>query len=270
MNKPYYPETEIGINPKVFGFAILFVIIFIIAIGLPMTFPKPVIKQNVTPNITYVYKTVTVLVTPTPDGHIYYSGEYQNGTRLLKRPFTWIRYNALGKQDMKVTTIVYDYAYFEKLHWFNPTTYKYQELTPNGINKTFLLVCINTFMDDKGGDDTRMYAMPRKAFAVFDGMNTTYNIEYPYQWRFREVENMHNFNNLQLEAFKSFRAYSSSSDNSATAGEYNDENYYLRGGESNSIDGFLIFEVDKDSKPEDTKVLAQFRVFGYSSWRLSV
>jgi hypothetical protein len=263
---------DYSLNPKIFGFIGLFLIIFLVMYGLPMTFPHPTIKVNnsTVKNVTYVYVTKTVLVTPTPDGHTYYAGEYQNGTRLLKRPFTWIRYNALGKQDMKVTTLVYDYAYFEKLHWFNPTTYKYVEMLPTSENKKFLVVCIDTFMDDIAGDDTRMWMIPRNSFAVFDGLNTSFSLEYAYQWRFRELESMSNFNgDGYIQGFKSSRAYSPNTDFRETAGEYNEEQWYLRGGQSNAIDGFLIFEVDKDSQPIDTKVLAQFRVFGYSSWRLS-
>jgi hypothetical protein len=265
-----------GLNPKVFGFLALFAIIFIITWGLPLTFPHPV-KENVTPNVTIIYKEKIVLVTPTVDGHIYYAGEYQNGTRLLKHPFTWIRYNAItsidnpeGKtKDMKVTCIVYDYRYFEKLHWFNPASYKYQEMIPSREDKKFLGISVYLVMDDKGGDDTRMYAVNRSLFNVFDGKENVKPLEYPYQLRFREYEETYTFNNdARIQAYKSFRAYSSDNAYVKTAGEYNDELYYLKGGQSNAIDGYLLFEVDKDSQPIDTLVLAQFYTFGYSSWRL--
>jgi hypothetical protein len=125
-------------------------------------------------------------------------------------------------------------------------------------------------MDEIAGDDSRMWNVPPSSFAVFDGLNTSSNIEYPYQWRFRELENTPSFNKeINVQAYKSFRAYSKSEFNTATAGEYNDIQYYLRGGESNAINGYLIFEVSNKSTPENTYALAQFHAFGYSSWKLT-
>lgn len=261
------------INPKIFGYLALFGIAFLLLMGTPYLFPHKEIqkinKTNISPNITYIYVDRTVLVTPTPDGHIYFAGEYQNGTRLLQRPFSFIRYNALGKQDMKVTTIVYNYMQFETLHWFNPTTYKYQEQTPENPNNKFLLVFVYVFMDDIIGDDTRMWAFSRNAFAVDDGLTLYRPLEYPYQIRYKEVENTVTFNkDVKVQAFKSLREYSSGADMVKSAGEYNDEIYYLRGGVSNAIDGFLIFEIPKNDNVEQLRVLGQFYVFGNSQWVL--
>lgn len=263
--------SNFDLNPRILASLVLFGGIFFIMFGTPYLFPHKPINLNESKTLV-VYKNVTVtkFVTPTPDGHIYFAGEYQNGTRLLQRPFSWVRYNVTGYKDMKVTNIIYDYMYFNKLHWFNPTTYKYVEFTPNGADKQFLLIFIYTVMDNIAGDDSRMWLVPPSSFAVFDGFNTTSNIEYPYQWRFRELENTPSFDKaVNVQAYKSFRAYSNSEFNSATAGEYNDVQYYLRGGESNAINGFLIFEVSNQSLPQNTLALAKFHDFGYSNWKLS-
>jgi hypothetical protein len=259
------------LNPRIFALLTLFGLIFLGVFGTPYLFPhpKPINQSN---NTTIIYKTIEkiVTVTPTIDGHIYFASEYQNGTRLLQRPFSWIRYNASAKKDMKVTTIVYDYKTFNKLHQFNPTDYKYDEILPEGNNK-FLLVFIYVFMDDIIGDDTRMWAFNRSFFAVYDGKNTYRQKEYPYQLRFKELEETFTFNNdYRVQAFKSFRAYSTSDNYVSTAGEYNDEIYYLRGGKSNAIDGFLIYEIPVEDRPEDLTVLAQFYAFGNSAWKLRI
>ena len=216
-----------------------------------------------------IYRDVIKLVTPTPDGHIYFASEYQNGTRLLQRPYSWIRYNALGKQDMKVTTIIYDYKIFEKLHAFNPTDYKYDEILPSSVDKKFLMIFIYAFMDDIIGDDTRMWMFNRSFFAVYDGNETYRPIEYQYDLRFKELEDTYTFDHsVGVQAFKSFREYSKSVDYRSNAGQYNDEIYYLRGGKSNAIDGFLLYEIDKNKTPEDLLILAQFYGFGSAQWRL--
>lgn len=268
---------DFDINPRILVFIFLFFAICAILFGGQYLFPnKPTFNTtNNTSNVTIIYKTIEkiVLVTPTPDGHIYFASEYQNGTRLLQRPFSWIRNDVLGKQDMKVTTIVYDYKMFEKLHAFNPTDYKYDELFPSagadGKEKKFLLIFVYVFMDDIIGDDTRMWAFNRNFFAVFDGKETIAPKEYPYQLRFKELEETFTFNNdYRVQAFKSFRAYSPNEIYYNTAGEYNDEIYYLRGGRSNAIDGFLIFEIDNKDQPEDILVLGRFYSFGSAQWKL--
>jgi hypothetical protein len=284
-------ELPQEINPRIWVFLFIFLLLYVgifqnwIFYAIPL-FPQktPVINTtNITPNVTIIYRNITVLVTPTPDGHTYYASEYQNGTRLLQRPFTFIRYNVYSfpklsageqitlkeSQDMKVTTIVYDYKTFEKLHWFNPATYKYAEIYPTGDNKQFLFIFIYAFMDDVAGDDTRMWMFNRSLFAVYDGVTTYRPIEYPYQIRYRELENTYTFDHSTgVQAFKSLRLYSASADYQDTAGEYSSELYYLRGGKSNAIDGYLIFEVDKNINLEETLVLGQFYTFGAAQWRL--
>jgi len=261
------------LNPRIYAFIFLFAVILAFTYYAPsFVFPnKDKVKTNVSnvSNVTIIYKEKIVLVTPTPDGHTYFASEYQNGTRLLQRPFSWIRYNALGKMDMKVTTIVYDYRFFNKLHWFNPADYKYYEMLPENPNNKFLMIFVYVFMDNEIADDTRLWTFNRNFFAVYDGIETVRPIEYPYQLRFQELENTPTFDkSVNVQAFKSMREYSNSNELSDSAGEYNDEIYYLRAGRSNAIDGFLIFEVNKIDVPDNILVLGQFYAFGNAQWKL--
>jgi hypothetical protein len=260
-----------GLNPRIFAFICLIGIMAGLMYGGQFLFPKNKDKEIEKPIMVVIEEEVTVLVTPTPDGHIYFASEYQNGTRLLQRPFSFIRYNALGTMDMKVTTIVYDYQTFEKLHWFNPSTYKYVEATPANGDDKFCLIFIRVFMDDIAGEDTRMWLFNRSSFAIYDENKTKMYVakEYPYQLRFKELENKATFDGVTVvQAFKSLREYTSGEEARGYAGEYNDEQYYLRGGASNAIDGFLIYEIPKNSKPENLLVLAQLHAFGNAQWKL--
>lgn len=258
------------INPRVFAFMAIIGFIIFLVFGGNIIFPKKNLEDNKTQMII-IEKTIEKLVTPTPDGHIYFASEYQNGTRLLKRPYSFIRYNALGNQDMKVTTIVYDYKFFDKLHWFNPTTYKYQESLPNaGEEYQYCFIFITVFMDDIIGDDTRMWMFNRSYFGLYDGDTMHFNQEYPYQIRFKELENTPTYDSVTyVQAFKQYRNYNPEEYNVKTAGEYSEEHYYLRGGQSNAIDGYLIYEIPKSKTPDDLIVFANFASFGSSRWRLS-
>lgn len=258
---------ELGINPRILAFLALVGIFIAIAFGGQFLFPKKSNPED-EQQIIVIEKDVEVLVTPTPDGHLYFASEYQNGTRLLKRPFSWIRNDVLGTMDMKVTTIVYDYKMFNSLHWFNPSTYKYVEAFPETGTK-FCLIFIYVFMDDKGYDDTRMWMFNRTFFALTEGANLYFAKDYPYQLRFRELENTKTFNeDTYVQAFKSLRAYSSDTGFAGSAGEYNEEVYYLRGGMSNAVDGFLIYEIPEELEPEEITVLGNFYAFGNAQWRL--
>ena len=158
---------------------------------------------------------------------------------------------------------------FDKLHWFNPAQYKYVEQYPVNPDNKFLFVFVYAFMDNIAGDDTRMWAFNRSFFAVYDGKETYRHTEYPYQIRYKELENTYTFDHsVGVQAFKSMRMYSRGSEYGDTAGEYNDELYYLRGGKSNAIDGYLIYEIPKNTNPEDILVLGKFYAFGSSQWRL--
>lgn len=259
------------INPRIFAFLAIVGFFIFLAFGQNIIFPKRNIEENNDNNtvIVVIENITTIMVTPTPDGHTYFASEYQNGTRLLKRPYSFIRYNALYGQDMKVTTIVYDYKFFDKLHWFNPAQYKYQEMLPTNTDNKFCIIFIYTFMDDIVGDDTRMWMFNRSYFGVYDGTNVYQNTAYPYQLRFRELEDTTNFNgDSNIQAFKQQRMYNPEEYNIKTAGEFSDESYYLRGGRSNAIDGYMIYEIPKDKTPEQITVLANFASFGNANWRL--
>lgn len=260
-----------SINPRIIAFlALIGFLIFIVFGANGFLFPNKVKKVINEPAPIIIEKYITVTVTPTPDGHIYFANEYENGTRLIKRPFTFIRYNALGNQDLKVTTIVYNYMFFNKLHWFNPTTYKYQEQLPSE-GKKFCFIFITTWMDNIGGDDTRMWSFNRSYFGLFNEQtNEMYQpMEYPYQLRFHELENTPTYNNVEkVQAFRSYREYSSDSNYVDSAGEYNDEKYYLRGGISNAIDGYLIYEIPRNTPANKLVEFGRLHEMGFSQWRL--
>jgi hypothetical protein len=262
------------LNPRIFAFLIIVGFLGFVMFGGSIIFPKQT-KTNTTnstnSSIVYIEKiiTKTVVVTPTPDGHTYFASEYQNGTRLLKRPFSFIRYGVEGKKDMKVTTIVYDYKFFDKLHWYNPSLSKYVEQYPNSTENKFCFVFIYVYMDDVIGNDVRLWMFNRNYFGLFDGSIMHQNVEYPYQLRYREIENTPTFDNSgYVQAFKQMRVYSSNLDYAKDAGEYSQEKNYLYGGTSNNIDGYLLFEIPKNLTEENLMVYGNFDNFGSSQWRL--
>lgn len=259
------------INPRILAVLVMAGFIAFFLFGGGLIFPKKNTEINITPTLTpiIIEKYIEVLVTPTVDGRVYYASEYQNGTRLLKRPFSFVRYNVEGLKDMKITTMVYDYRMFEELHYFEYTNYKYVEITPTEPNSKFLFIFVRMTMDDITGDDVKLWIVDRNKFAVFDGNNTYYPKEYPYFYRFHEIENVGTFDkSTYVQDFKSLRLYSRDLEYKATAGIYAKELYWLYSGESNSLDGYILYEIPKEASAENIVVMTNLHAFGNSNWRL--
>lgn len=259
------------INPRILAFLFLIGFIAFFTFGGGLIFPKKEIEINVTPTPApiIIEKYIEVLVTPTPDGRIYFASEYQNGTRLLKRPFSFIRYNVEGLKDMKITTMVYDYRIFEELHYFEYANNKYKELKPTNPNNKFLFIFIRMVMDDIEGDDTKLWIVERNNFVVFDGKESYYPKDYPYFYRFHEIENIATFDqSTYIQDFKSLRLYSRDLKYKETAGIYAKELYWLYSGESNALDGYILYEIPKETDVKDLVVMSNLHAFGNSNWRL--
>jgi len=266
-------DNEGEINFKIFIF-IGIILLFVFAIVFLPGILEPPKKINITKNITAIPPVIItkyVYITPTADNGIYYASEYKEGIRKLKRPFSFIRYNALGKQDMVIHTSVYDYRIFSKYHWFNPSDYKYYTIYPSGSKSKFLFVFINIYLDNIIGKDTRFWIPPEKDYAV-QIKNTIYKpITFTKQLRIAELENVYNFNDDQrVVYYNSIRIYSRNEEFSTTAGETYQTIDVLKGGKSNAIDGYIVFEIPEDSREEDITVLGGFYSFGNSQWVLKI
>lgn len=268
-------EYEIDFDKKPINYRFIALIIFsAVVIGF-LFYPmislksetiKPVI-QNQSTAIQIEY--ITVIVTPIPDGKLYYASEYQEGIRKIKRPFSFLRYDALGEKDLFIHSEVYDYKVFNSYHWFNPTDYKYYEQYPISDKNKFVFVFFSIYSDDIIGDDTRFW-IPKENMMQLQINEISYSpIEFVKSLRIKELEDSYNSNdNSRVTAFNSNRVYSSSSEAAKTAGEITESIDVLKGGISNKIDGYIIFEIPRESLDSDMLFACNFYSWGNGLWRL--
>jgi hypothetical protein len=266
------------INPAVKIFIIIVIILFVLS-GIPIKIIKDTLRQtnistqNITPNVTpiIIYKTIEILVTPTPDGKIYFASEYDNGIRKLKRPFSILRENAQGLKTLSVHTTIYDYKIFPIYHWFNPNDYKYYPQYPINPDNKFIFIFINTYADDVIGDDARFW-IPVEGSYLLESNNIVYSpISFSKQIRIKELESTYNYNdNSRVTAYNSNRIYKSSIEYSNTSGETSESIDVLKGGQSNAIDGYMIFEIPKDIKTEDITIWMNLYSWGNAGWVLKI
>ena len=212
---------------------------------------------------------ITVLVTPIPDGKIFFAQEYQTGIRKINYPFSFIREKTSGLKNTVVHAVVYGFREMNYYTWFNPTEYKYYRQYPIGDNNKFMFIFYNIYLDDITGDDSRLWITTEKQMNLQIKDVLYSSIEYPKQIRIKELENTFNLNeDIGISAYNSKTVYSSSSEYRNTAGEYSQTYDVLKGGKSNAIDGYIIFEIPKDSNLEDILFAVNYNSFGDSFWRL--
>lgn len=251
--------------------AVVGVALIILAFMLyPVFKPKDIPKTNITPNVSTItiYKEIIVTVTPTPDGKLYFADEYQSGVRKINRPFSWYREDVSGKKDMSVHVTVYAYRVFNSFTWFNAQDYKYYKQFPTSIDNKFVFVFVQIYMDDIIGNDARMWLPDEKHFALQVNNKLNYPIaDFPKHLRIKELEETFDKNDVnRVSYYGTERTYEKG--NPKTAGETTINFTYLKGGISNAIDGYLVYEIPKDIPDEELKITASFNSFGNSAWIL--
>lgn len=218
---------------------------------------------------TPVIITNTVYVTPTPDNGIYYSDEYIGGIKKLGRPFSWSRNDVTGLKDMSVHVRVYGYKILQSYHYWDPTEYKYYETFPNSMDKKFIFVYVNIYMDDIIGDDSRMWLPDEHHYYVNINSQLYEPISFEKRLRIKELEETFNWNdNNRIGYYDTLKVYDTSMGHIESAGEYTQEIGYLKGGQSNAVDGYIVYEIPVDTVPEDISILGTFYTFGQNSWLL--
>lgn len=241
----------------------------------------------------YIYSPpVTILVTPTPDGKIYFANEYQNGTRQLAHPFSWFRHDInLPNNNLKVSANVYDYRIFPTFHYqdlehTDAVGQGYIEQHPVNPNDEFLFVFVSIYEDEIiSAKSPNVWLPTQKNFAVISNNVQYAPIEYPYQINIKELEVLGNYNdNSQAQAFGQYvqyipeHAHTNEFYNNGTqyqdttlpyAGMTSVTDYVVPKGSSNMEDGYILFEISKTTDIKNIKVLGQFFSFGNAEWLLT-
>jgi len=257
------------INPR-FLMWLSVVILFILIAVYPLFNQTEVTVINKTPIITQI-EYITVLVTPTPDGIIYFANEYQTGIRKILHPFSWIR-KVDNYRDIKITSNVYNYMSFNKLHYMNPADSKFYELLPiDNANNKFLLVFYNIYSDEIIGDSVGYNLPSENMFSVIIN-DISYSPFYYYnkQFWFKELEQTFDYNEVNnIKAYGQYRYYSKSKEYAKTAGVISIPINSINPGKYNGDDGYIIFEIPKSVKDEDILFQVSYSSFGWSAWRLN-
>ena len=283
------------LNPRIKLFIIIGIILLLLT-GIPFKIGKEILfpqKQviNTTPEII-IYRNITtvVTVTPTPDGKIYFAGEYESGIRLLAHPFSWYRANVnFPEQKLKISANVYDYRIFDTYHYkdfeySDSPNNIYEEQIPNNPNDEFIFVMADIYDDSTITNTPNIWLPSQNNYAIsINGI--TYTPIIPTEpMQIKEMEEITTQqNDFYIQPFGTYHQYDNTNThnelyNNGTVEGYEEDgvagnNLYtlseIPKGASNMVDGYLLFEIPKDTPISAIEVMGNFASFGYSSWKLN-
>lgn len=154
--------------------------------------------------------------------------------------------NVSGYKSVKVHATIYGYSMHKEVTWWSVSWGKpFVQAAPEGMK--YLFVYAHVYSDE--GSATMWGIQPDYWFA-WDG-HTVRNVstdllpqirltEFDETWDMRHVEN--------IKPYGYLRTY----DN--TGREIAQETGYLKAGESNAWDGYIVYVVPEDTRPEDVRI----------------
>ena len=259
----------------IIGFVILSVVVIwlsmqmgIITFDSPPPAPAP---EVVVTEITTEPTTIVPTPTPTPEAITItedYVDPFAQGIRSEGQWYKWYRPAVQGLKDMQIGVIVYRHAFLDRYTWYNPSTGNYFSQRPSAGNRYFAVWVHEEMIGTNQTDDPAMWAFDERAFAVQIGgqlftseTNKTYNPVV----RIKEFDNLHDY--YDTATAPPFGYHVQYTGHNPESGGYVAEKLgYLRMGKGNAHDGFILYEIPKDTIIENIQLNGDFSTFGGAQW----
>jgi hypothetical protein len=226
---------------------------------VPTAEPTPIPTVNLTPHVN-----VSRLV-------VYEEGldEYMFRTN-GKRMGDWFKYqreNVEGLKDIDMWATVYASRFLDKYEYWSIDWGRYFTQLPSDGMKYLVIQARIKLVGDTQEKDPRMWGPGQDHFKVQTNEtgNNTYTIDtnHVFGMRIRELEEVNDMTDTdKIFDYGYYRFYDRSG--IAQVGELG----YIRMGEGNAWDGYLLFEVPKDTRMKDVKVLERIDGIGNVWWQL--
>ena len=229
---------------------------------IPTPTPTPLPTPTPTPTPTPKQTPVSI-----PTLEVKPVNPYLHGERSEGQWFKWLRNDVSGSQDMNVGIVAYRHAWLDKYTWWNGAMGNYQEQYPSPDNRYFAVWIHQEMFGTNSTNDPRMWGFEGDAFRLqYKGNLILPDKEHEVVNRILEFDNQFDYYHIGTAApFGYFIYYTGN--NPETAGMVAIPIGYLRMGQGNSIDGYLLFEVPKGAFNEDVILLGSFSTFGTAYWK---
>ena len=236
----------------------------ITATPVPTPTPSPAPTPKPTP---------TPIPTPTsiPTLAPHYVDPFIHGERWEGQWFRWLRQDVSGLKDLDVGIVVYRHAFLDSYTWWNAPMGNYYTQKPTTGNRYFVVWIHEEMFGDNSTNDPRMWAFDQDAFRLqvkdrliksennesYDPVNRIKEFDYKYDY----------YNTITAPPFGYYIYYSGK--NPETAGMVAIRTGWLRMGKGNAIDGYVIYEVPKNTMESDILLAGSFSRFGSAYWRFT-
>lgn len=223
---------------------------------------------------------------PTPEGikkiAPVYVDPFMDGGRWEGQWYQWNRkdvqgINGEGKKDLNVGVIVYRHAFLDNYTWYNAAMGNYQVQDPPPGKRYFVVWVHEEMIGNTSEYDPsfwffswdhfylQIHDYPSWGAYTIISADTTHNPSN----RIREFDRSYDFYNTVIAGpFGYLIRYTGH--NPETGGYAAEEIGWLRMGEGNAIDGYILYEVPEKTQPGDLALLGQFETFGSPYWRFDI
>jgi hypothetical protein len=189
--------------------------------------------------------------------------KYRAGGHDMGEDFSWRRDDVSGSKDLLMHASVYGYRIEPTYQWWSVSWGQYFTQVPNEGMK-YLFVYVKIWMEGNSTNwDPRIYGFDTSHFLVqIDNHLYQADPEYVPPIRIKELEEVWNKGNVsRIGPFGCLRINDHGLE-SCIGGQW------VRMGDENGLDGFIVYQVPEKTRPEDISVLGQFRGFGSAWWSL--
>jgi hypothetical protein len=190
------------------------------------------------------------------------------GERWEGQWFQWWRKNVQGNKDLNVGIIVYRHAFLDYYTWYNNAMGNYYVQKPSKGNRYFAVWVHEEIIGNTTEFDPSMWIFNQDAFTlqVKDRLINTYpDIHNPVN-RIREFDRMHDYYDTVTAVPFGYHIIFTGS-NPETGGYVAERLGWLRMGEGNAVDGYILYEIPENTMEEDILLIGSFSTFGSAYWR---
>ena len=278
---------EINYKGIAWGFAIILMLIAFVAMVLsagcitaaknvgkeimktPTPTPTPLPTPTPTPKPTPV-PTVSSIPTLAP----HYVDPFAPGERWEGQSYQWRRLdvqgiNGEGIKDLWVSVITYRHKFLDRYSWFNNADGNYYSQEPSAGNRYLAVWVHEEMMGENSSYDPSMWIFDERSFRLQVG-GKAYSADETHNPvnHILEFDQYHDYYDTVIAGPFSWNVrYTGQSP--ATGGYDATRQGWLRWGPGNAADGYILFEVPKETYEKDVILLGAFSTFGNAYWRFA-
>lgn len=229
-----------------FLFGVLMLVVIFLITGGCVTASKDLYREmTATPAPTPTPTPPTPAPTPTVTQRLI---EFDTG--MMSGQFiSWRRDNVSGLKDLSMHATIYGYRMYSQVTWWSTSWGRYYtQAAPTGMK--YLFVFAHVYSDE--GSARTWGVQPRNWYVSANGRVYNASPDLLPEIRIKEFENTWDMQHVrEIIPYGYLRTYNNGGHETA------EELGFLKAGRSNAWDGYILYIVPEDTKPEDIRIYAR-------------